>query len=82
MSRLYTQEIVPTALRSGPYRLFFCSSERSEPLHVCVEREDAKAKFWLLRIRLEKRYKFSRAELNAIEVLVTKKPGILERDLA
>ncbi len=25
---------MPTALRSGPYRLFFYSGDRHEPLHV------------------------------------------------
>ena len=44
---------MPTVLRSGPYRLFFYSSDRSEPSHVHVEREEKRAKFWLKPVRLE-----------------------------
>ena len=38
---------MPTALRQGPYRLFFYASDRDEPRHVHVEREGNIAKFWL-----------------------------------
>lgn len=42
----------PTILQSGPYRLFFFSSDRAEPPHVHVMRETKLAKFWLGPVRL------------------------------
>jgi len=38
---------MPTVLRAGPYRFFFYSVDRGEPVHVHVERETKRAKFWL-----------------------------------
>ena len=61
---------MPTILRSGPYRLFFYSSDRDEPPHVHVERDEKEAKFWLRPVKLERSGGFSRQELRKIEVLV------------
>lgn len=44
---------MPTVFKTGPYRFFFYSSDRSEPIHVHVEREDNIAKVWLDPIRLQ-----------------------------
>ena len=60
----------PTVLQSGPYRLFFFSSDRGEPMHVHVERERKTAKFWLTPVRLEYNHGFATSELNKIETLV------------
>jgi hypothetical protein len=38
---------MPTVLRIGSYRFFFCAGDCGEPAHVHVERERHKAKFWL-----------------------------------
>ena len=43
---------MPTVLRRGPYRFFFYSSDRAEPPHVHVERDENLAKFWLDPVRL------------------------------
>ena len=43
---------MPTVLRIGAYRFFFYASDRDEPPHVHVEREDRIAKFWLNPVRL------------------------------
>ncbi len=61
---------MPTVLRTGPYRLFFVSLDRSEPPHIHVRRENMVAKFWLDPIALERTGGFSRAELNTIGKLV------------
>ena len=61
---------MPTILRSGPYRFFFYSSDRDEPPHVHVERDDNEAKFWLRPVRLERSRGFGRPELRRIEGLV------------
>ena len=42
----------PTVLQSGPYRFFFFSSDRNEPTHVHVKRDDKLAKFWLAPVRM------------------------------
>jgi hypothetical protein len=62
---------VPTVLRSGPYRFFFYASDRDEPPHVHVERDDNIAKFWLDPIRLQSSGGFSRVEIVRIGRLVT-----------
>ena len=38
---------MPTVLRRGPYLFFFYSSDRAEPPHVHVQRDENLAKFWL-----------------------------------
>jgi hypothetical protein len=43
---------MPTVLRIGAYRFFFFAGDKSEPLHVYVERDDNLAKFWLDPVRL------------------------------
>ena len=61
---------MPTVLRSGPYRFFFYSGDRSEPPHVHVERDGRIAKFWLQPVRLQESGHFRRGELRKIERLV------------
>lgn len=38
---------MPTALRSGPYRVYFFSHESNEPAHVHIDRDQASCNFWL-----------------------------------
>ena len=61
---------MPTVLRTGPYRFFFYASDRDEPPHVHVEREDHIAKFWLDPIRLQRSRGFNRVELRRIQRLI------------
>ncbi|MGB0129954.1 MAG: DUF4160 domain-containing protein [Rhodocyclaceae bacterium] len=63
---------MPTVLRVGPYRFFFFASDRGEPAHIHVEREDSIAKFWLDPVRLNSSGGLSRAEIRQIEKLVSK----------
>lgn len=63
---------MPTVLRLGPYRFFFYASDRDEPAHIHVEREDSIAKFWLDPVRLQGSGGLSRAEISRIAKLVTK----------
>jgi hypothetical protein len=60
---------MPTVLRRGPYRFFFYASDRDEPPHVHVERDDNVAKFWLDPVRLASNGGFLRVELGRIERL-------------
>ena len=70
---------MPTVLRTGPYRLFFYSSDRDEPPHVHVEREDNVAKFWLDPVTLQSSGGFSRVEINRIANVVNRhKASLLE----
>ena len=57
---------MPTILREGPYRFFFYASDREEPLHVHVERDDRVAKFWLDLVRLQRSGGLRRSELGRI----------------
>jgi hypothetical protein len=70
---------VPTIEDIGPYKLFFYSSEGSEPPHVHVRRERATAKFWLGPVRLAASRRFNDHELREIERIVERNlPRILE----
>jgi hypothetical protein len=62
--------VSPTVLQSGPYRLFFFSSDRGEPVHVHVARERKAAKFWMQPVQLEYNRGFAATELNKVEALV------------
>lgn len=62
--------MTPTVLRSGPYRFFFYSSDRTEPPHVHVERESKAAKFWLEPVSVESAGDFGARELIRMTALV------------
>lgn len=64
---------MPTVLFHGPYRCFFYASDRNEPPHIHVERDDNVAKFWLDPVRLQSSSGFSRVETNQIDRLVNKR---------
>lgn len=61
---------MPTALRAGPYRIFFYSSDGDEPPHVHVARDDAEAKFWLAPVRLERSGGFGPVEQARIRSII------------
>ncbi|MBN8439999.1 MAG: DUF4160 domain-containing protein [Candidatus Accumulibacter sp.] len=63
---------MPTVLRVGAYRFFFYASDRGEPEHIHVEREDSIARFWLDPVRLQSSGGLSRVEISRIEKLVEK----------
>jgi hypothetical protein len=66
-------------MRIGPYRFFFYSSDGQEPRHVHVERDDAKAKFLLDPVRLDRSIAFGGTELNKIQELVEEHTAELRR---
>ena len=61
---------MPTVLRRGGYRFFFCSNEGHEPAHIHVEAGDDEAKFWLQPVHLAANHGFRARELNEIQQLV------------
>lgn len=65
--------------REGPYRFFFYSADRNEPMHVHVERDAKRAKFWLDPVRLARSGGFTAAELRDVERLVIATQPILVR---
>ena len=70
---------MPTILRSGPYRVFFYSSDGREPPHVHVAREQAQAKFWLDPLRLERSAGDRPSELRHIRSTINaNRPQLLE----
>jgi hypothetical protein len=70
---------MPTVMRIGPYRFFFYSGDWHEPHHVHVERDDAKAKFWLDPVRLDRSIGFGSSELNRMQKLVSQHVAELRR---
>jgi len=61
---------MPTFRQIGPYRLHFWSADRTEPIHVHVERDRKTAKFWLGPVRLVKSRNFSERELTKVRLMV------------
>lgn len=61
---------MPTVLRDGSYRFFFYAGDRSEPLHIHVERDENIAKYWLDPVRLHSSGGFGRTELARIEKII------------
>jgi hypothetical protein len=71
--------VSPTVLQSGPYRFFFFSSDRNEPTHIHVKRDDKLAKFWLAPVRMAYNFGFSQTELNRIAALVREHEAALSK---
>ena len=69
---------MPTVLRYRGYRFFFFSLDRSEPIHIHVEKQDKYAKFWLNPVCVAKSRGFRDHELNAIVEIIEKHLDILE----
>nr|VFK15627.1 MAG: protein of unknown function (DUF4160) [Candidatus Kentron sp. LPFa] len=61
---------MPTVFRIGPYRFFFYSGDRNEPIHVHVERDDKVAKFWVKPIRLSDNTGYAESELSKIRKII------------
>ena len=70
---------MPTILSIGPYRFFFYSSDRGEPMHVQVERDDKVAKLWLEPLRMQEAGGFSDTEINRIRKLTEDNLELLRR---
>ena len=68
---------MPTILRDGPYRFFFYSSDKEEPFHVHIERDDKIAKVWLDPIRLHSSGGFSRVEISKILRFIENKREVM-----
>jgi Domain of unknown function (DUF4160) len=71
--------VSPTVLQSGPYRLFFFSSDRGEPVHVHVARDRKAAKFWLAPVRIEYNRGFTKIELAKVAALVREHEAMIQR---
>lgn len=61
---------MPTILRDGPFRFYFYSSDRAEPPHVHVERDDCEAKFWLDPVQLERSTGFAAKDLRQVQRII------------
>ena len=70
--------VSPTVLQSGPYRLFFFSSDRGEPVHVHVARDRKAAKFWLAPVRVDYNHGFTKLELAKVAALVNKHEALIQ----
>jgi hypothetical protein len=59
---------MPTAIRIGPYRIYFYSYDCGEPRHMHVDRGNLSAKFWLdPDVMLAENQGYRRSELRDIE---------------
>jgi hypothetical protein len=69
---------MPTILNIGPYRFFFYGNDRREPMHVHVERDDQKAKFWIRPVVLAHNRSFRAPELSKLHALVREHEATFE----
>ena len=58
---------MPTVLREGPYVFAFFASDRPEPRHIHVKRDEQAVKFWLEPVSVAKNLGFAEHELRDIE---------------
>ncbi|MBI2606266.1 MAG: DUF4160 domain-containing protein [Deltaproteobacteria bacterium] len=63
---------MPTILTENGYRLFFYANERTEPPHVHVDYQGARAKFWIQPVCLARNLGMTAAQLSKAEDLVLK----------
>lgn len=63
---------MPTVHQEGPYSFVFFSSDRGEPAHIHVKRDQQLVKFWLNPVLFAKNRGFPEHELNQIARLVIK----------
>lgn len=63
---------MPTVMTDGPYSFIFFSSDRGEPIHIHVKRDDQLVKFWLNPVAMAKNRGFNLHELGQIAKLVVK----------
>jgi hypothetical protein len=68
---------MPAILRAGPFRFFFYASDRGEPPHIHVERDNRIAKFWLDPVRLQRTGGLRRHELRRIERIIEENQTLL-----
>ena len=68
--------VMPTVLRSGPYRSYFHSHDLNEPPHVPIDRDDWFAKFWLNPVSLSRNLGFKPKELRVIERLLVENEAL------
>jgi hypothetical protein len=70
---------MPTLGWIGPYRIFFFASDRDDPAHVHVARDDAAAKVWLLPVRLAANFGFNAREIvRVVRIVTTNRDRFLE----
>jgi len=62
--------VMPTVLRTGPYRIYFFSHETNEPPHAHIDRDNDSCKFWLDPVALSRNLGFSAKELRDIEKII------------
>ena len=74
----HNRYVSPTVLQSGPYRLFFFSSDRGEPVHVHVARSQGR-EVRLAPVRLEYNHGFTKVELAKVTVLVREHDVAIQR---
>jgi hypothetical protein len=69
---------MPTVMRTGPFRLFFFSNERSEPPHIHVEAAEKYAKFWLDPVSIAGSSNFGGHELTDLGRIIDENSDFLK----
>ncbi len=69
---------MPTIITENGFRLFFYSNERNEPVHVHVDYQEARAKFWIDPVRLARNQGMNAGTLGKAGDLVSKHENLIK----
>jgi hypothetical protein len=69
---------MPTIARIRGYRFFFFSLDRTEPIHVHVDKGEAYAKYWLRPVALTRSRAFRSNELSEIQHIIEENADAFE----
>jgi len=68
---------MPTVLLINGYRFFFFSNERSEPVHIHIEKAEKYAKFWIQPLFVAVNFGFTGKELREIGEIIEKNEALI-----
>ena len=68
---------MPIVFREGPYSFLFYSSDRDEPQHIHVARDNRVAKFWLDPVRIQRSGGLRRSEIRRVQRIIEENHRLL-----
>jgi len=69
---------MPTLFEFKGFRFFFFSSDRNEPIHIHVEKDNCYCKFWINPVKLSYTTGFRSHELTVIRKVIENRKDIIE----
>ena len=73
---------MPTVFKQGKYRAFFYAQDCDEPVHVHVEHEANRCKYWIDPLKMAKSGGFKAHELREIEKMLKENLEVITKKWA